>query len=120
MAFATTAQLAAVLPGITSPGSRDTDLQRVLDDACLEIISEIGWVPADDTPDADLPLNLTLDEVLALCNDINVERAADIWHTKNVPSGLLLAGDTPLLAPRSSWDRYANRLAPLKKQWGFA
>jgi hypothetical protein len=32
----------------------------------------------------------------------------------------LLGGDTPLLAPRDSWVRYANMLAPLKSRWGIA
>ena len=110
MAYATKAQLAAVLPGVTAGGSRDTDLDRVLDMATIEIDTELDYETTPAWTDSQL-------EFLA---HVNIERAADLWHMENVQSGLLLAGDTPLLAPRDSWVRYANMLAPLKSRWGLA
>lgn len=110
MAYATKTELAAVLPGITAGGSRDTDLDRVLDMAALEITRELDYAA---------PISFDTDE-LALLAHVNLERAADLWHMENVQSGLLLGGETPLLAPRDSWQRYANMLAPLKSRWGIA
>lgn len=114
MAYATKAQLAAVLPGITAGGSRDTDLDRVLDMAALEIDKELDKVEPFDFSSADGIA------AFPLLVHVNLERAADLWHMEQVQSGLLLGGETPLLAPRDSWVRYANMLAPLKEQWGLA
>jgi len=114
MAYATKEQLAATLPGVTAGGSRDADLERVLDMAAYEIDHEIDraepFVFSDEDAAAALPL----------LEHVNLERAADLWNMENQPSGLLLGGETPLLAPRNSWDRYANMLAPLKEQHGLA
>ncbi len=115
-AYATESELAAILPGINAI-TRSADLLRVLGMAKLEIDKEIGR-------DLDAnPWNFTNAEGAAaypLLQHVNLERAADLWHMENVQSGLLLGGDTPLLAPRNSWDRYANMLAPLKETWGLA
>ena len=110
MAYATKTQLAAVLPGITAGGSRDTDLDRVLNMATLEIDRELDY---EETQTFDT------DET-ALLTHVCLERAADLWHMEQVQSGLLLGGESPLLAPRNSWDRYAHMLAPLKSRWGVA
>lgn len=113
MAYATADQLAAILPGIVS-ADRTEDLNRVLDMAALEIEKELDLVlPPLDFSDYS-------GSEQALITHVNLERAADLWHMEQIPSGLLLGGETPLLAPRNSWERYANMLAPLKEQWGFA
>jgi hypothetical protein len=113
MSYATTDQLAAVLPGITD-ATRHADPQRVLDMAALEIDTEIDRATPFDFSDAEGIA------AFPLLVHVNLERAADLWHMENVQSGLLLGGDTPLLAPRDSWVRYANMLAPLKSRWGIA
>ena len=114
MAYATKTQLAAVLPGINAGGTRDTDLDRVLNMAAYEIDKELDKELPFDFSDPDAAL------ALPLLEHVNIERAADLWHMENVQAGLLVGGDTPLLAPRNSWDRYANMLAPLKERWGLA
>ena len=116
MAYATTEQLAAVLPGINA-ATRTDDLQRVLDMAALEIDKEVGRDLTLDPYDFSTPEDLA---VYPLLVHVNLERAADLWHMENVQSGLLLGGDTPLLAPRNSWDRYAHMLAAIKESWGLA
>ena len=114
MAYATKEQLAANLPGVTAGGSRDADLDRVLEMAAVEIDHELDKETPFDFSDEDAAT------ALPLLEHVNLERAADLWNMETQMSGLLLGGETPLLAPRNSWDRYANMLAPLKEQWGLA
>src|SRR5690242_15945520 len=116
MAYATAEQLAAVLPGI-NPATRSADLDRGLDMAALEIDKEVGRDLTTHPYDFSTPDDLA---VYPLLQHVNLERAADLWHMEQVQSGLLLAGDTPLLAPRNSWERYANMLAAIKESWGIA
>ena len=113
MAYATTEELAATLPGITA-ATREADLERVLEMAALEIDKEIDREVPFDFSDAE---GAAAFPVLV---HVNLERAADLWNLENLPSGLLLSGETPLLAPRNSWERYKNMLAPLKSRWGLA
>jgi hypothetical protein len=51
-----------------------------------------------------------------------IDRAADLWrHTESVP-GLVGIPDEamPTTFGRYSWNRYAERLAPIKQEWGLA
>jgi hypothetical protein len=53
---------------------------------------------------------------------VNLDRAADLWrHTESVP-GLVGIPDEamPTTFGRYSWERYAERLAPIKQEWGLA
>ena len=110
MSYADITELRAVLK-IAS--GRDTELQRCLDAASLEIDSELDReVALSDDDDA------TAFE-LALAAQVCLSRAVDLWHDAQVPLGALgLGGETPLLTPRNSWERHANLLAPLKQGWG--
>ena len=108
-AYATVAQLAALLK--VSATTKEADLIRVLQTAALEIDAEIGgglgW--SDDA------------QALSLLESVNLDRAQDIWETEMVPAGILgLGSETPLIVPRNSWERHAQRLAPLKTSWGVA
>lgn len=109
MAYATVEQLGRLLN--VSPTDREADLSRVLEAAALEIDSEIGgflgW--SDD------------EQALALVESVNLERAQDLWELEQVPAGILgLGGEVPMIVPRNSWERHAQRLAPLKTDWGLA
>lgn len=108
MAYATVEQLRKILKAGSRP---DEDLQRVLDAAALEIDHEIGRT-----------LGFSDDEQeLALVTSVNLDRAQDLWELEQVPAGIIgLGGETPLIVPRNSWERHAQRLAPLKVSWGIA
>jgi len=109
MAYATVEQLATQLK--VNAATRETDLQRVLDAAALEIDTEIGY-SLDASAD---------EEDLALVATVNLSRAADLWVIEGLPVGVIgLGGETPFLTPRNSWERHANTLAPLKQEWGLA
>jgi hypothetical protein len=54
---------------------------------------------------------------------VNLDRAADLWrHTESIPgiTGLLGDDGSVALPGRYSWNRYAERLAGCKNQWGLA
>lgn len=113
MSYATVAQLAATLPGVNAT-TREADLERVLEMATLEIDQELNKETPFDFSDPD---GIAAYPLLV---HVNIERAGDLWHMEQMQSGLLLGGETPLLAPRNSWERYANMLSPLKERWGLA
>ncbi len=111
MSYASVEQLAAKL---TIKGARltasETDLQRVLDAATLEINHEIGGALVSPTEDES-----------ALLESVCLARAQDLWLVEEMPIGVIgLGGETPLLSPRDSWQRHANVLAVLKQSWGIA
>jgi len=87
--------------------------QGDLDTATLEINAEI------DRPASASPLT---SEELELVKGVCIDRAADLWrHRESVPG--VLGGLDDVAQPttgRYSWERYAQRLAPLKQQWGLA
>jgi hypothetical protein len=91
---------------------RTTDLERVLRAAAGEINSEIGAVNGDLS---GWQLDLAI--------QVNLDRAADLWrHSESVP-GLVGIPDEVMpttVFGRYSWERYAQRLAPLKQSWGLA
>lgn len=115
MAYTTTAELARiVLKNRTPTNEQEIALQRVLDIAEGEINAEI-----DLADDATALAGWQLD----LCAQVNLDRAADLWFHTESGTGLTgLLGDEGVLGVpgRYSWKRYAERLAPLKSQWGLA
>lgn len=114
MAYATTTELFRVLKVRNATDDQTAAANRVLDTATLEIDAELDRT--DDAPDFT-------DAETALVESVCLDRAADLWrHTESIPGvlgGLDEAGisTTP---GRYSWERYAQRLAPLKQQWGIA
>jgi|SRR5215471_2475794 len=112
LTYTTTDELFRVLKIRTPTTEQTVAGQRVIDTAAGEINSEI-----------DLAAGGALEDwQLQLCSGVNLDRAADLWrHTESVP-GVLGVYDEALALPplRYSWERYAQRLAPLKDQWGIA
>lgn len=108
-AYATVEQLSNVLK--VNRTAREADLIRVLEAAAIEINSEIGTELAwSDNQQA-----------LYLLESVNLDRAQDLWELEQVPAGIMgLGSETPLIVPRNSWERHAQRLAPLKVEWGLA
>lgn len=84
--------------------SQADDLARVINAAALKIDREING-----------PLLSPSDEELALLETVNLGHAQDLWVIEGLPVGVIgLGGETPLLTPRDSWDRWARMLAPLR------
>jgi hypothetical protein len=109
--FTTATELFRVLK-VRQPSQDQTDAaNRVLLVAAQEIASEI---------DLSLP---ELDEAgYQLCASVNLDRAADLWrHTESAPGILGVVDEAvPTTFGRYSWERYAQRLSPIKEQWGIA
>lgn len=109
-AYADVAELARILKIRDPSGDQLTALQRVLDTAAGEITSEIGSTTLSGWQQQ-------------LAAQVNLDRAADLWrHTETIPGVTGLLGDetAAVLPGRYSWNRYAERLAPIKQSWGLA
>jgi hypothetical protein len=59
---------------------------------------------------------------LQLAQSVCLDRAADLWrHTESAPGILGVVDEAvPSTFGRYSWERYAQRLSPLKESWGIA
>jgi hypothetical protein len=111
--YATVTELARILKIRAPTVEQEAAMQRVLDVAAGEIDSEID-LSATATPLAGWQL--------ALAEEVNLERAVEHWRQQESPFGLIGLGPE-LPAERTaqdSWARHANKLAPLKDQWGLA
>lgn len=109
--YATVNELARILKIRTPTAEQTAAMERVLSAAALEINAELGL----SAPYGDPPPPLVV--------GVNLDRAADLWrHTESIPGVTGLLGDEgAVVAPaRYSWERYAQRLAPLKQEWGLA
>lgn len=113
-AYATVDELFRVLKVRTPSGAQTVAAQRDLDTATLEIDTELDRV--DDT----VPFT---DSQLALIGDVCLDRAADLWRHRESAAGMLGIPDETVASPqpmRYAWTRYAQRLSPLKEQFGLA
>lgn len=97
----------------TPTQAQEARAESLLLAATGEINSEIG-LTADDLTD----------EQLAIAEQVCIERAVEHWHAR--PVGFAVVGldtETPVRLGSNSWERHANKLAPLKSGelgWGFA
>jgi len=104
--YATAAELAAVLK--VSAVTYATALDQVLEAAALEINAEVGRT---DLAGSELPL----------AAQVNIERAVEHWHARPVGFGIVgLDSEAPIRLASDSWNRHANKLAPIKGSWGLA
>lgn len=112
VAYATVSELARILK-IRAPSDEQTDaMERVLLAAAGEINSEVDLASDEGLSSWQL----------ALAAEVNLERAVEHWRAQESPFGLLAIGvDVPAeRTAQNSWNRHAEKLAPLKSQWGFA
>jgi hypothetical protein len=111
-AFATTDELFRILKIRTPSADQTTAATETLLTAAGEIYAEIDLADTDTLADWETDL----------CKRVNLDRAADLWrHTESVPGvGTILDADMTIAPGRYSWQRYAERLAPVKRQWGLA
>lgn len=112
-AYATTNELFRILKVREPSDDQTLAAQSDLNTATLEINAEIDL--ADDAHPLDA-------NQLELCRGVCLDRAADLWrHRESVPGVLGVLDETLTAAPgRYSWERYAQRLAPVKRSWGIA
>jgi len=110
--YATVDELARILKIRAPSAEQEAAMTRVLLAAAGEIDSEIDL---DD--DSDLG-----GWQLALAQEVNLERAVEHWRQQESPFGLLGLGveSGVAFASKDSWGRHAEKLAPLKDQWGLA
>jgi hypothetical protein len=111
--YATTADLFRILKIKTPTPDQTLAAQGDLDTATIEINAEIDHSPAGPA--------LTT-QGLELCKGVCIDRAADLWRHRESAPGILGVVDeaVPSSFGRYSWERYAQRLSPLKEQWGIA
>lgn len=113
--YGTTTELFRVLKVRNPTADQTAAATRYLTAATIEIDAEL-----DRAADATA---LTSDE-LDLVDSVAIDRAADLWrHTESIPGVIGVLDEAPVSLPgytRYSWERYAQRLAPLKAQWGVA
>lgn len=111
-AYATTTDLFRVLKLRQPSTDQTTAAQGDLDTATIEINDEIDFVAGQ----------LLTPEQQELCKGVCIDRAADLWRHRESAAGILGIVDeaVPTTPGRYSWERYAQRLAPLKQQWGVA
>jgi hypothetical protein len=59
---------------------------------------------------------------LQLAESVCLDRATDLWrHSESAPGILGVVDEAvPSTFGRYSWERYAQRLSPIKEQWGIA
>ncbi len=97
---------------VRQPSQDQTDAaNRVILVAAQEIMDEIDLSS----------LELTAGDV-AVCESVNLDRAADLWrHTESAPGVLGVVDEFASSTPgRYSWGRYAARLSVVKDKWGIA
>jgi hypothetical protein len=110
--YATRDELARILKIVNPNADEQAAMDRVLLAAAGEIDSEIDFSGANDLTGWQI----------ALASEVNLERAVEHWRQEESPFGLLGLGSEvgPTHTATDSWSRHANKLAPLKEQWGLA
>lgn len=112
--YATVAELFRILKIRTPSEAQTLAAEADLSTATIEINHEIDLA-------ADAPA-LT-GEQLNIARGVCLDRAADLWRHRESAAGMLGIPDETIAAVqpmRYSWTRYAQRLSPLKNQWGFS
>lgn len=113
MAYATVEELIRILKLRNVSVEQTVALERVLEMAAGEIDSEID-LAADSEPLAGWQLSLAA--------EVNLERAAELWYEEEIRLGLVGIGTEigPTRVTSNTWEKFAQKLAPLKAQWGVA
>jgi hypothetical protein len=85
--------------------------ERVMTAAAGEIVREL-----------DLADDQALDGYgVALCAQVNLLRAAELWKEEEVTFGILGGIDSAITyVARDTWEKHAIKLSTLKGRWGFA
>lgn len=113
MAYAETTELSRILKIGTPTDAQTAAMDRVLEAAATEIDLEIDLAEGEFLSDAG---------AVALLEQVNLERAAELWKLQEIQFGIVeLAGDFGATRiARDTWAKHAITLSKLKGQWGFA
>lgn len=97
--------------GVAS-AAQEAKADRVLTAAAGEIVREL-----DFTEDQELD-----GYGVALCAQVNLVRAAELWKEEEIQFGILGVGSDvgATFIARDTWDKHAIKLSTLKGQWGLA
>lgn len=109
--FATSSELYPILKIRDPTAAQIAKADRVMLAAAGEIVRELDLAPGD-----------ALDGYgVALCAQVNLARAAELWKEEEVQFGLMLSeiSGASYIA-KDTWMKHAIKLATLKGQWGFA
>jgi hypothetical protein len=120
VAYTDTDELARVLRLRSPTEAQGTAMQRVLDSAAIEIDFECFGGSVDPVAGTISPAGSFGTPYPALAVEVNLERAVEHWRQQESPFGVIGLNETvPIMTARDSWDRHANKLAPLKSSWGI-
>lgn len=108
--------------------ARILKLRNVSEEQLAALVRNLTTAQVEIDNEIDLADGVALtDDQLQLAASVQLDRAADLWrHTESVPGVTSVLGDggeytaNPGRYIRYSWERYAQRLSPLKDQWGIA
>jgi hypothetical protein len=111
MAYADTDELFRILKIRNPSDAQEAAADRVLEMAAFEIDTEIDLAADSEISDPG---------AFALLETVNLKRAGELWEY--TPFGMFAAEgfSGSERTARDPWTRYANMLAPLKDQQGFA
>lgn len=110
--YASWYELARILKIRTPSDEQIVAMDRVLAAAAGEINDEIDFTT----------LGLLDPRHRRLCQEINLQRGAELWKMEELQVGFIGVGSEfgPSHTARNTWDKYAYMLANVKQQWGFA
>jgi hypothetical protein len=110
--YATVHELTRILKIRVPSTEQKAAMRRVLITASGEIDAEINLEATDELAGWQLHL----------AAEVCLERAVEHWRQQEAPFGLVgLEGIGGVeRTARDTWERHANKLAPLKGQWGIA
>src|SRR5688572_31366640 len=113
MAYADTTELARILKIRTPSDEQEAAMDRVLEAASGEIDTYVDLAEGE---------SFTAAWQIALLEQVNLERAAELWKLQEVQLGVILGSEAfgPVHIARDSFAKHAITLSPLKNQWGFA
>lgn len=110
--YASTDELFRILKIRSASAEQILAGERVLLAATGEINAEVDLVAGDTLEDWET----------SLIEEVCLERAVEHWRQQEAPFGLLGLGAESgvAFASKDSWGRHAEKLAPVKGQWGLA
>jgi hypothetical protein len=117
VSYAETDELFRVLKVRNPTADQTAAGQRVLDAAAAEIDAELDLT----TPYDPVGTVGGTNPAPPLVVEVNLERAVEHWRQQEAPFGVLGFDSTmPTPTATDSFNRHANKLAPLKANWGLS
>lgn len=105
-------ELARLLKIRQPSAEQTTAMQRAIEAASTEIDSELGRVEGEEL----------VDPFPALVVQVALDRATELWQQQEATLGFVGIGaeSGPARIASNTWEKHAQKLAPLKQGWGIA